>query len=578
MADRIKIAGLVTLHNWQRVRRSVGAPLRLLAMAAARGPDRLLIAPQDLRTSDPQIATDMYGGIFTFAGKTVEAAGSPFDAPPPSDGWTRTLMGFSWLRHLRAADTALARANARTLVQDWVLRVDRGRARHRGNIAFEPSVVVRRLLSWLSQSPLILEGADHAFYRQFMASLNRQAAYLQRCLSEGVAGATRLHIGIALAELALCTGRPAVHQRKASRFLEAELASQILPDGGHISRNPKAIVDLLLDLLPLRQAYLAQGVESPAQLRNAIDRMMPMLRMFRHGDGTLALFNGMGVTAPDVLATLLAYDDALSGVSLNAPHSAYRRVEVGRGVVLFDVGTPPPTAFSSDAHASCLAFEFSHEAQKIFCNCGAPDPSRTALVAAARATAAHSTLVVADTSSCSFATPSKLRPWLDQIVAGPARVAIERMDTDESIDITARHDGYAKRFGLVHERRLGLGDQGRKLFGRDTLAPAGKRAPKAADYALRFHLHPALKASGSKEGLAAILACPGGEAWVFEANGLPVELEESVYFAGPDGPRRTMQIVVRGRSDATPVVNWSLQLGDGRQKAQRRRKGDPELF
>ena len=70
----------------------------------------------------------------------------------------------------------------------------------------------------------------------------------------------------------------------------------MLPDGGHASRNPGALIELLLDLLPLRQAFAARNVPPPAALNNAIDRMMPMLRFFRHGDGNFALFNGMGPT------------------------------------------------------------------------------------------------------------------------------------------------------------------------------------------------------------------------------------------------------------------------------------------
>ncbi|MBK9081504.1 MAG: hypothetical protein IPL88_05205 [Rhizobiales bacterium] len=74
----------------------------------------------------------------------------------------------------------------------------------------------------------------------------------------------------------------------------------------------------------MRQAYAARGAEAPPQLLNAIDRMLPMLRMMRHGDGSLALFNGMGVTRPEILATLLAYDDAAWACRLHAPHSGYR--------------------------------------------------------------------------------------------------------------------------------------------------------------------------------------------------------------------------------------------------------------
>ena len=71
---------------------------------------------------------------------------------------------------------------------------------------------------------------------------------------------------------------------------------QILPDGGHISRNPGALIELLVDLLPLRTAFTARNIAPPPALLNAIDRMMPMLRFFRHGDGNFALFNGMGPT------------------------------------------------------------------------------------------------------------------------------------------------------------------------------------------------------------------------------------------------------------------------------------------
>ena len=84
-------------------------------------PERLVIAPQDIRTTDPTIAADIYAGLYAFAGKMVETGGrSPFDMPPPSPEWTRALHGFSWLRHLRAAENALARQNARALVADWI--------------------------------------------------------------------------------------------------------------------------------------------------------------------------------------------------------------------------------------------------------------------------------------------------------------------------------------------------------------------------------------------------------------------------------------------------------------------------
>src|ERR1041384_726125 len=83
--------------------------------------DRLIIAPHDLRTADSTRAAGVYAGRLVFAGKIVTCHGrSVFDLEPPSEDWEVALLGFGWLRHLRAADTAITRANARSLVDDWI--------------------------------------------------------------------------------------------------------------------------------------------------------------------------------------------------------------------------------------------------------------------------------------------------------------------------------------------------------------------------------------------------------------------------------------------------------------------------
>src|SRR5439155_1732450 len=135
--------------------------------------DRLVIAPQDLRTSDATRASEIYSGRFSFAGKVVICdARSPFQVTSPSEEWTAGLLGFGWLRHLRAADSSITRANARALVDEWIMQGSND------PIAGRPDILARRIISWLTQSTLVLDGADIGFYRRFIRSLTRQVRRL----------------------------------------------------------------------------------------------------------------------------------------------------------------------------------------------------------------------------------------------------------------------------------------------------------------------------------------------------------------------------------------------------------------
>src|ERR1700722_18459375 len=334
----MRLLGLGARLWLERLTRPFSTASRRLASIGARRPERLVIAPSDIRTADPISARDIYAGYFAFAGRTVDAHGrSPFEIQPPSPGWAEALHGFGWLRDLAAANTSLSRANAQALVEDWLTVAVRGSGAGYFSIGHEPRVVARRLLSWLSNSPMILENADRAFYRRFMRTLGAQAAPLERALAASLKGDARLTAAIALTQTSLSLENANGLSRRATRLLAAELSRQILADGGHVSRNPQVLVELLLDLLPTRQAFAARSLAPPEQLLNAVDRMTPILRMFRHADGSLANFNGMSVSEPETLATLLAYGDPGAAI-LDAPYSGYHRLEAGASIAIIDVG------------------------------------------------------------------------------------------------------------------------------------------------------------------------------------------------------------------------------------------------
>jgi uncharacterized heparinase superfamily protein len=348
-----------------------------------------------------------------------------------------------------------------------------------------------------------------------------------------------------------------------------------------MSRNPGALFGLLVDLLPLRQVFSSRNIPPPPALLNAIDRLMPMLRFFRHGDGNFALFNGMGPTPADLITTILAYDDARGTPVANAPHSGYQRVESGGTVILMDTGRAPPLSVSQDAHAGCLAIELSSKLNRIVVNCGLPATSRESWRQVARATAAHSTVTFNDISSARFVDSGPIKRMLQGIplLGGPTNVSVIREEQGDAILLRGSHDGYAENFGVLHERTLMLATNGERLDGEDAFSPSkGENLPTSHDqFAVRFHLHPSIKVNRLTDSRGAMLVLPNKELWTFNAYEHRIELEESVYLAGPDGPRRTMQIVVHGRASRAARVQWTFAHVPPGSGARENREEEPQL-
>jgi uncharacterized heparinase superfamily protein len=133
-------------------------------------------------------------------------------------------------------------------------------------------------------------------------------------------------------------------------------------------------------------------------------------------------------------------------------------------------------------------------------------------------------------------------------------VTRERAEHEGQQWVSASHDGYRTRFGLIYTRRIFLAADGEDLRGEDQLA--GR--PGAA-FAVRFHLHPAVEAALIDDGKAALLRLPSGNSWRLRAAGAEMSLGESIYLGSGEG-RRTQQVVLSGTAaPGGSTVRWALR-------------------
>ena len=463
-------------------------------------------APGDRTQAEAILAQE-----FLFFGRRVPFGAMPWSVLPPGAALARAMHGFSWLGDLKANGSDEARARARALVMGWIITNRRWSA-----LAWAPPVLGRRLASWLAASDFLLEPAGGDERARFLESAGRQARHLARAAGglSGTADAMAAVSGEIAA--ALCLG--VVPRKPALRRLEREISRQILPDGGHVQRNPTLHVDVFRQLLDVRSALSHAAEPLPEVLVAAIERMAPMLRGFRHGDGRLALFHGAKEGDRTLSDSLLAASRVTASAQPSAPQSRYERLSAGRMLAIVDVGAPP-----TGGHASPLAFEISHGRDRLVVNCGGFGGDDRRWLSALRSTAAHSTLTLEDANALDVA-------WFG---ARGIRLSAARHESDGACWLDASHDGYQRRFGLVHHRRLYLAETGGDMRGEDRLEGRAE-----CRFHIRFHLHPDVQAMlGEDRGSVSLRTATGNE-WRFLAIGGALGLEDSTYLGSSDQPRR----------------------------------------
>jgi uncharacterized heparinase superfamily protein len=249
--------------------------------------------PADLRLrlnerwpGDAERGAAILAGDIGFCGELVRNPMPVWFPAGTGPDWLAAWHGFGWLADLISIG-APARDPARALVQSWLAD---NSAWH--PVAWRSDVVATRIFAWIVHfEEIVGREVDRALRRAMLASIAAQVRHLSRTAAWELTGAPRLR-----ALKGLIGGHAALggsHQRisRALRALERELPLQILPDGGHRSRNPSVQLAVLRDLIDLRAVLRIAHLEVPTAMQQAIERMAPMLRFFRHGDRRLALFN-----------------------------------------------------------------------------------------------------------------------------------------------------------------------------------------------------------------------------------------------------------------------------------------------
>ena len=501
------------------------SPLYRLTLKGG-APDRLRLTPPTFRRGDSETGRRAIDGTFTLSHHQVKLGKEPWSSPLKDLDQLADLHGFSWLTDLYAVGTVEARVEAGQLLCSWVEYNQKWQ-----DLSWRPDILGERLSSWLYCFEFV-SAKDEKIKTILLDMAMIQARHLGRSCAQAPNDARSFKAIQGLIFAAVCLPGAETMLDVSFNLLNREIDRQVLPDGGHIERNPSLTLDLLSRFNQIKALLLAAHIEVPIQLQGAIDRIPPMVRALRLGDGGLAQFNGGYEEARNLIDTVLADTGARGKALTSAPHSGFQRLTAGRTLIIVDTGKPALSSVQN-SHAGTLSFEMSVGKDRLVVNCGTASSEGHQWFSAMQATAAHSTLSINNLNSSLFDK--------NGIVFGPMTVECRRSEADGAVWLDTSHDGFFNRIGIIHRRKLYLDTSGEDFRGEDIVEGSSGK-----DYTIRFHLHPNVQASQSQGGTSVLLKLFKGAGWKFQASGGTICVQESVYLNGHYGPRRSSQIVVSG--------------------------------
>ncbi len=543
-----RLAGRVHALTWR-------TPVHGLRLRG-RYPLKLYDVPPDPIEGLVRLGGAMLDGEILWQGESVRIEDYDFRPRAMSAAFNDHLQSFAWLRDLSAAGPRQRVAPiAELLTRRWLDAF--GKQVHEA--AWRPDLWGRRILFWGSHAPLIMSADD--LRGPVLNALSRGARHLDNSAEKAAPGLPRVAAwaGVVAAGLLIPGGE--LRQIHGERGLDRALDGAMHRDGGIVSRSPVEQIDLVALLAMLRRYYDMRGQRLAPALADALARAVPPLLGLTLGDGGLSSWQGAAPVDGGRVDAVVTASGIRARPQRQSREWGYQRLSVGHSRIVVDAAPPPISRFASHACASTLAFELSDGPHRLIVNCGGGRGANNALhpdlAFALRSTAAHSTLVLADSNSTAIHPDGTLGK-------GVTEVDVERQEDMHGSRIDMRHDGYVRRYGFAHRRQITIGPGGREIRGQDQLIPVGRRGRgQSVDHAIRFHLAPGVEVSGTADGSGALLRISAGAAWRFRASGGEVGIEDSLWIDSRGRPQTTRQLVISGRvPDEGLDVTWVLSRSD----------------
>jgi len=456
----------------------------------------------------------------------------------------KNLNSFFWLFSL---DLRSSKKDTQNVILQWINK------NHRYNSkSWETDIVAKRIIAWTSNSRLTYEDGSADYKNKFNRIIKKQINHLINEI-ERLEWVDDKMIGCAAIIL---TGL--IYQDKDGylkiglNLLKKLVKFSFDNDGFPKSRNIRQLSFYLKYFILIREWFKESQSEIPDFINENIYYLGQAYAFIWQNNKIDLLFNGNHETNNfdfDHYLKKLGYSFKNKSNELGG----YAVLSNKKTSLIMDVGSSPDKKFSSNYQAGALSFEIISNGKKLICNSGYFQNHNHQLNEISKSSAIHSTLILDDRSSCKF---HKTKNENSRVSYGLKILKKNIVFEKNYWKINAAHDGYLKKYGIIHEREIEFYPEQIKFVGHDKII--SKNNIKNFKFEIRFHLEPNIKVMKTQNNKSILIELDG-EGWKFNSNNNNINIDDGLYFGKKYSFVDNQNIVISGMTnDENHTINWEI--------------------
>ena len=455
----------------------------------------------------------------------------------------KKLHSFFWLFSL---DLKSSKKITHSIILNWI---DNNKKYNQKS--WETDVLSKRVISWISNSQLTYEDGDEDYKEKFNFMINKQINHLineisrSELVDDKMIGCTAI----------ILTGL-SYNDKKILDFginLLKKISSYSFDNSGFPkSRGIRQLIFYLKYFVLIRELLKESQKEIPEYLNENIYYLGQAYNFIWQSTKSNFLFNGNHDSDHS------DFDDYLKNQGYKFKGNLD---EFGGYVILknknfrliMDLGSSPEKKFSTNYQSGPLSFEIFYKGIKLITNSGYFQNIKHQLNDISRSTAAHSTLTVDNNSISRF---KKNVNGNSQIEKGFKIIKKNIISEDLFWSLKGSHDGYQKKYGIIHERTIEFYPEKNKFIGLDKLIK--KKNFKSSNFEIRFHLMPNAKVTKTQEGKSILIEVENS-GWRFFCKDHKLDVETGLYFGKKNSFTENQNIFITGISQKDDQeISWEI--------------------